>query len=44
MLVGDLGAARELSAEVHARVAGHSPLAAADAKLIEGQAAAASGT
>ena len=43
MLVGDLEAARELSAAVHARVAEHSPIAAADAKLVEGQAAAAAG-
>ena len=43
LLGGHLEAARELSVEVHARVAGQSPLAAADAKLIEGQAAAALG-
>jgi transcriptional regulator with XRE-family HTH domain len=43
LLAGDLVAAHELSVEVHARVAGQSPLAAADAKLIEGQAAAAAG-
>jgi transcriptional regulator with XRE-family HTH domain len=43
LLGGDLVAALELSARVHARVAGHAPLAAADAKLIEGQAAAAAG-
>ena len=43
MLLGDLDAARELSAAVHARVAEHSPIAAADAKLVEGQAAAAAG-
>lgn len=43
MLAGDLGGAYELSAEVHARVAGQAPMAAADAKLVEGQALAAAG-
>ncbi|WP_432479689.1 helix-turn-helix domain-containing protein [Nocardioides sp. GXQ0305] len=43
LLAGDLVAAHELGAVVHAKVAGQSPLAAADAKLIEGQAAAAAG-
>ena len=43
LLTGEPAAASELSVEVHARVAGQSPLAAADAKLIEGQAAAAVG-
>jgi transcriptional regulator with XRE-family HTH domain len=43
LLAGDLGAAIDLSSEVHCRVAGQSPLAAADAKLIEGQAAGAAG-
>jgi hypothetical protein len=42
LLGGDLEHARELGAQVHARVADQSPLVAADAKLIEGQAAAAS--
>ena len=43
LLAGELSEACELSAEVHARVAGQSPMAAADAKLIEGQAAGAAG-
>lgn len=43
LLGGDLGGAYELCAEVHARVAGQAPMAAADAKLVEGQALAAAG-
>ena len=43
LLTGNPVAASELSVEVHARVAGQSPMAAADAKLIEGQAAGAAG-
>jgi len=43
LLAGDLEIARTLSASVHAEVASHSPIAAADAKAVEGQAAAAAG-
>ncbi len=43
LLGGDPVSAADLGRDVHARVDGHSPLIAADAKLVQGQAAAASG-
>lgn len=43
LLAGDFAAAGELGAAVHERVTSYSPLAAADAKLIQGQALAAAG-
>ena len=43
LLLGDLNAARTVSASVHATVRDGAPITAADAKAIEGQAAAASG-